>query len=589
MFHKILYLLLFLITLISNASAFESYTIDFEGVESEEHLTILKSVSGLISLQNIPPVSDASLKRRAEADIINFTKALQSLSLYGSSVDLKIDFEKDPVHILFTIKEGDFYPLANFKILQSNDSHSNFPFESINPSQLGIKLHAKALPKDILQAEETLLSLMEKAGYPLSKIAKREVVVDFEAKVVVVTLIVNEGPKAYFGNGIFSGNNTVLKEFLQKKIAWNKGQVFDPCKIERTQNALEQTGLFRSISIENGDLSNDGTLPVLIDVQEAKHRSIGAGLGYATERGLGAAFEWEHRNVRNMGEKLSLKSNIWRGQQEATLLYMIPDFMTAEQDLRFILDYEHQRTKGFSENSYSFSTLVERQINEHMRISYGGMYKQLHDTRSDNDRDFNLIKAPLQLRFNNTNSLLDPTTGYSLNLKIVPSVQIFRPQFFYSINTLISSFYLPLTDDHRLCLANKITFGTILGATRHTIPPSERFYAGSENLMRGYHYLTVSPLNSHHKPTGGRSMLINSMELRCRLNETFGFAAFYEMGNVYQSFTPDLKEKMLQSAGVGIRYYTPVGPLRADVAFPLNRRKHVDGPFQFYISIGQAF
>jgi translocation and assembly module TamA len=589
MAYKLFYLFLFLITGTSYALAFESYTIDIKGVNTEEHMAVLKSVSRLISLQDIPPVSDASLKRRAKADLQNFSKALQSFSLYDATVDLKFDFDKNPVNIVFTVNEGNFYTLAAFNIISSNESLDRYPVESINLEELEITLQANALPKDILLAEEKLLSLLEKEGFPLSKIEKRDVIVDVKTKTVAVTITINEGQKAYFGDAVFSGNHTVFKEFLYKKIAWRPGSQFDPCKIERTQNALEQTGLFKSISIENGDLADDGTLPVLIEFQEAKHRSIGLGAGYATERGLGAAFEWEHRNVRNMGEKLSLKTNLWKQQQEATVLYMIPDFLTAEQDLRFILDYEHQKTKGFTENSYSFSTLVERQLNEHMRISYGGMYKQLHDTRSDNDRDFNLIKAPLQFRFNNTNSLLDPTVGYSLNLKVVPSFQVFRPQFFYTINTLVSSFYLPITEDHRLCLANKITFGTILGANRYTIPPSERFYAGSENLMRGYHYMTVSPLNRHHKPTGGRSMIVNSLELRYRMNETIGFATFYEMGNVYQSSTPDFREKLLNSAGIGVRYYTPVGPLRLDVAFPLNRRKHVDGPFQFYISIGQAF
>jgi len=591
MLSKLYYLTLLLFIFIPyNAFAFEDYDIDIKGIESEETLTIIKSVSGLISLKDIPPVSDASLKRRAEADIEQFIKALHSLSYYGAKVVLKIDFEKKPVHILFTIDEGDFYNLVSFNIKPSSKKEfPEYPLESITLGELGIQLNNHALPKDILFAEEKLLMLIKQAGYPLSSIEKREVIVDQKNKQMQVTLIVDEGPKTYFGNAEFSGNHTVSVDFLQKKISWLPHFIYDPAKLESTQNALEQTNLFSTISIEHGELNEDLTLPILIQLEEAKHRSIGLGASYATQRGLGAAIEWEHRNVRSMGEKLSLKANIWKEQQEATLLYLIPDFLTAEQDLRFILDYEHQRTKGYSENSYSFSTIVERQLNEHMRISYGGMYKQLHDTRSDNNRDFNLIKAPLQLRFNNTNSILDPTEGFSINLKVVPSVQVFRPQFFYSINTLVSTFYLPLREDHRLSLANKITFGTILGATRHSIPPSERFYAGSENLLRGYHYLSVSPLNRHKRPIGGRSMLINSVELRYRHNETLGFVGFYELGNVYASYVPNLKDRMIQSTGIGIRYYTPVGPLRADLAFPLNRRKHLDGPFQFYISIGQAF
>ncbi len=569
--------------------AFESYTIDFQGIESEEILNTIKSVSQLISLQDIPPVSDASLKRRAEADISNIIKALHSLSYYNATVDLKIDFDKNPVHILFTVDPCESYPFAKFTLVKAKNTISAFPLETITLKDLGIALNKKALPKDILKAEEEILSLLEQAGYPLSFIEKREVIVDQKDKSVSVTLFVDIGPFCGFGDVNIYGNKRVKKAFIIKKLKWQRGQTYDPGKLELTQNALEQTGLFNSISIERGSAADDGSLPIDIHVHEAKHRSIGAGISYATERGFGLGADWEHRNFRNMGEKLSLKTNLWAETQAGTLLYLIPDFQTAGRDLRLMLDYEHQRTKGYSEIFYSFSAIIERQINEQIRLSYGGMYKQLHDTRSDNNRDFNLIKSPFQFRFNNTNSLLDPTDGFSVNLKVIPSVQIFRPQFFYTINTLALTFYQPFTDDHSLVFADKLTFGTILGATHHAIPPSERFYAGSDNLLRGYHYLTVSPLNNHHRPTGGRSMLINSFELRYRMSQTLGMVGFYEAGNVFESNIPNLKEGLLQSVGVGLRYYTPVGPLRADIAFPLNRRKHVDGPFQFYISIGQAF
>ena len=101
--------------------------------------------------------------------------------------------------------------------------------------------------------------------------------------------------------------------------------------------------------------------------------------------------------------------------------------------------------------------------------------------------------------------------------------------------------------------------------------------------------MTVSPLDHKNKPTGGRSMLISSNELRWKCTEKIGVAAFYEIGNVYSNPFPDFKKGQLQSVGAGIRYLTPVGPIRFDVAVPLNRRKDVDPPCQFYMSIGQSF
>lgn len=148
--------------------------------------------------------------------------------------------------------------------------------------------------------------------------------------------------------------------------------------------------------------------------------------------------------------------------------------------------------------------------------------------------------------------------------------------------------YQSLTEDKRHVFAVKLMAGSIFGASGHEIPPPERFYAGSESTLRGYRYLTVSPLKHDNKPIGGRSMLVYSMELRNRIGKDFGLVFFYDIGNVYENALPDFKEKLRQSAGLGIRYYTPIGPIRLDAAVPLNKR-HIDNNLEVYFSIGQSF
>ena len=118
-------------------------------------------------------------------------------------------------------------------------------------------------------------------------------------------------------------------------------------------------------------------------------------------------------------------------------------------------------------------------------------------------------------------------------------MQILKTQFAYCINTVTGTIYIPLRSDKRLVLAAKASLGSILGEKRHTIPPSERFYAGNENMLRGYHYMTVSPLRGH-EPLGGRSMMIYSLETRLRTTETLGWVLFYDFGNVYKTISLNL-------------------------------------------------
>lgn len=585
----------FLLTLffsLLNYSAFatEEYTVEFHGVQDAEILNLLKSISKTVELEQTPPATNAGLKRRAEGDIPNLIKALHSLAYFNAKVEADVNFDACPPVVIFTVDTGPIYPLASFRAVPSeNQSKLPSPCSEILLDDLGLTIGGPALPRLIIEAEELLILQLEKKGYPLAKIKNREVIADQSTRSIHVTLHVNTGPLCYFGEVTFKGQECVNPLFFGKKIAWSVGDIYDPCKIERTQNALEASGLFSSISITHGENVNDqGLIPIEIEVIESKHRSIGAGVGYSTDDGFGVLAEWEHRNVRGRGEKVSFKTLIAQRLQEGRLAYVIPDFCRPKQDLIWLAELLHQTTKGYHASSYSFSGIVERQINDKTRLSFGAMYKALRDTHSDNNGSFNLVKTPFQLRWTNINNILDPTQGATLNIKTIPSLQIFKPQFGYCINTIVGTFYLPLRADKRIILAGKATLGSIFGEKRHTIPPSERFYAGNETLMRGYHYMTVSPLNGH-EPIGGRSMMIYSLEARLRATETIGWVLFYDFGNVYESYLPQFNKQILQSVGVGLRYNTPVGPLRLDFAVPLHRRRHIDEAFQFYLSIGQAF
>lgn len=570
-----------------------NYEVRFQGIYDEEALTLLEKTSQLVMLQNTPPETNAGLKRRAMGDIPRLAQALQSKAYYNPHIDVNIDYQASPVIVNFVIDLGPVYTIGKFDIVpQANKIISEpFAFDALTLDAVGITLDSPAYPKDILDSEDYLLEALECSGYPLARITKRDVVACQTSHTVTVRMYVDSGPLCRWGETKINGNCSVEQEFLEKKIAWRPGKVYDRDKIEKTQNALEASGLFSSITVTHSETPNEGNeLDMAIDVEEGKHRSVGFGLSYTTHWGPGILAEWEHRNLCGKGEKLSLKANIWQRQQEGTLMYLIPDFLHRNQDLLWLAQLQREQTFAYTATSYSVSSLIQKQIHDHTRISYGLMYKYIHDSRTDNNREFNLIKVPLQLRWSNANSLLDPTRGFTTNLKITPTLQMMAPQFAYCINTCSLGTYMPLNEDQTVVLAGKANFGSIYGAPLHAIPPSERFYAGSENMLRGYRFMTVAPLREcGRKPLGGRSLLAYSLEMRFRSTDSLGWVLFYDFGNVYRSTLPQPFGKIRQSVGVGARYGTPVGPLRLDIGVPLNRRKHIDHTFEVYLSIGQAF
>ena len=137
-------------------------------------------------------------------------------------------------------------------------------------------------------------------------------------------------------------------------------------------------------------------------------------------------------------------------------------------------------------------------------------------------------------------------------------------------------------------LAGGIGAGSIVGADSAAIPADERFYAGGGGSIRGYAYQSVAPLKDG-VPVGGNYLLELSFELRLKLSDRFGLVAFLDGGNAFTSPEPNFSQGLLWGTGIGLRYYSPIGPFRLDIGFPLDRRPALDDHFQVFVSLGQAF
>ncbi len=552
-----------------------TYTVSLEGVDD----TIRRAFdeySSLIKQQDAPVKSDSQLEWRAQDDLSLLKRLYQEQGYLSPVLELTINHSGQIPVVRLRGSRGDLYLLKEVEVRAGETT-----FELA-----GKDLGETATLDRILYIEVELIEQLQKGGYPFVVLKERKIIAQKDEKSVKVLLEVNLGPKATFASTTIEGNSSVDSSLIMQKIGWKEGDVYDADTVERTVAALEATGLFTHITVKPLNTCFD-EVPMLIEVAEAKHRTVGAGVGFTSQLGPGVNLEWENRNFRGLGETLSFKTNLWFKLQNASLLYLKPNVFREEQNLILKGEIQREVTEGFTESSWGVSALLERELNSRTQLSYGLAFKQLHNTRSDNDRHFTLVKTPIKLYYHKTDNLMDPTKGKTALLKVTPTLQILSPQFAYCITQLNATQYIPLSD--YCVLAGKLSVGSIWGSSRKGIPPSERFYAGTESLLRGYKYMTVSPLDEKHKPIGGRSLLVGSLELRTKIRENISLVTFYEAGNVYASPYPDFKEKILHSVGAGIRYHTPVGPVRLDIGIPLNRRGHVDSAFEVYFSIGQSF
>lgn len=564
-----------------------SYDTELTGVEKDGLAELLEDSSELIALEDRLPASLGALRRRAEGDLERLQTALRSEGYYDGEVRYMLQREKTPVLVTLEVAPGPRYMLAEYKV-----QYEGAPPPSNPPtlSELGIKEEMPARAPEIVAAQAGLLRLLARRGHPLAKVIDRRAVVDHDTGKMEVTLRVNAGAFSRFGKAELSGNESVEEDYARDLIAWEEGEVYDEEKVEETRRAYAQTGLFGGIGISHGGETNaGGELPMEIDLSETAPRSIGFGAKYSTSEGPGGNASWEHRNLFGRNEQLRLDLTVTELEQVLSGQFTKPRFLRADQELIIESELANRNTDAFDEQGLSAGIAINRDWLENWEISAGlsAEYTKLKDESGEST--FQLFGVPLSASRDSTDNALDPSRGSRLSFVVVPyaGMKSSEPLAFVK-TTVTGSAYYAVDEEKRYILAGLVRAGSIAGEETPSVPANKRYFAGGGGSIRGYEYQKVGPLDDEGEPLGGRSLFEVKGELRTKVTENFGLVPFVDGGMVFDNEYPDFQEDLQWAGGLGFRYFTGFGPLRADIAIPINKRQG-DDDFQFYISIGQAF
>ncbi|HEY2811307.1 MAG TPA: BamA/TamA family outer membrane protein [Rhabdochlamydiaceae bacterium] len=576
---------------ISSLALAVDYTVEYSGLDDPRALKAIKSSAQLIALKKEhPPDSINALDYRAQSDIPEYIKILHAYGYYEAKVNIHLQNRRNHIRVLVSIDPGPRYRIESFDISLYclSPEHPNTCC-SLNLEQIGIEIGKPALAQTIVNAELKMLQILSECGYPLARVEDRKIVVDGLTKGMRVHLAVKTDEKISFGPLSISGINRVKPEYIEHKKVWKEGELYDNRLIEETQSALLNSGLFSSVLITHeSTFSPDGKIPMKIELNETKHRTINLGASYQTVFGPGITFGWENRNIAGMGRKFSFQGDVTRISQTGLATYMHPEFGSLDQDFIWQAQAAHESLFAYSMRSYNMMQRFDRRFNKHVRGAMGIQEERLYVTESVDNGNYWLLEFPLYFRYSTANSLLDPTRGVTVEFTMTPTYSIGHPSQSYIVHSFSESSYLSLTKNARVVLAQQLTVGWLFSDGLHAVPLSKRFLGGSEQELRGYRYRTVSPLKEG-KPEGGRSAIYFTVESRLRVSKKIGLVPFFDIGNVYTSPFPKAEGKWLKSTGLGLRYFSFMGPFRVDLAFPLDRRKGIDPVYRILVSIGQTF
>ncbi|MEL7414583.1 MAG: BamA/TamA family outer membrane protein, partial [Pseudomonadota bacterium] len=476
-------------------------------------------------------------------------------------------------------------PIYDFFVEDANPDPG--PFDS---EELGTPMGRAADAEAILAAEDAAVANLQRRGYAYATFVEREAIADRESKTIEVVTVLNAGNAYEFGEISFEGITRVPEDYLASYQTWKPGQTFNAAEVAAFQRDLTQTELFNAISVEIPPEPPEGNrLPVTVRAEERRSRSFSVGVSWNTNLGPQLDTSVQHRNLLGRNERGAVALKVNRAEQGITFSFRKPQFRRDGQDLISSIAFTNYTDETLEGEVVELRLGGERQLDDRWRVGLGGA---LELSQLDDDGDLEesaLAGLPFFGQYDSTRDRLDPQNGSRFRLDVVPYIGSVddREVSFTRVDSRIS-FYRRLDDDATYVLATRFRAGAIIADQIDDVPTNQRLYSGGGGSVRGFSLDGIGPRDSDNDASGGLSAAEAGIELRVRLGEAIGGVAFVEAGAVSEEKVIEWGEEIRESAGIGIRYFSPVGPIRADIAAPIDRKGGEDA-VQFYLSIGQAF
>lgn len=537
----------------------------------------IRSLAEVFTKAKDPLPDPIALEARLAADQNHVKTLLENQGYYDSVVHIDNTVAADQ-KITLQVDLGPRYQLSRYTLT----GQSALPLPS--PETLGLKIGGPALAADLQAAETKALDQLAETGYPLAKFTATQYIVNHATQTLEANLTVDAGPKVPFGDVHFLGLERTHPQYLLNRRPWESGQVYSTTQLKAYQKALLDTDLFSSVKLTPAQSpAPDGSLPIEAVLVERKPRSYGGSAGYSTDQGAGVTAFWSHRNLWGNGEKLDVTGKGYAKNQSLKAALRTPDVPDKRTTFLISLEAFNEHSSAYNASGLKSEIGFERQMTEGWKVSAG---TRLFYGNVDDNAVIDMA-LPLIMTVDNTDSLLDPSSGWRATSSFTPNFALTGSQTAYATWEQRLSAYHSLTKSQSVVLAGWAHAGGVLFANTTDIPPTSRFYAGGGGSVRGYAYRSIGEKDTSGDPLGGTALLEGGGELRVRFSDTWGGVLFAEGGAISKTTVPT-PSRPQYAAGIGVRYLTSIAPLRFDVGVPLNPRNS-DSAYQIYISLGQAF
>jgi len=550
-----------------------------------------------------------------DADLERLSKYYENAGYFDTIVSKNLLIDSDKVHIEVLIDEGPPVKVEEVAIaspiwppwltaglggdqksdtrLRVADDFSLFPLKSGDVFDASHYNSAKKL----------LAGLFAENGYAKIKVDGTARIYKQEHQ-ADINFEIEPGEQYVIDSIAVSGNQTVAESIIRRELTIRPGQMFAASRISANQRRLHRMDLFSKVTMTpQWEKEKDRQVPLLLEVEEKPPRGLKVGVGYGSEDKFRALGQIRWRNFLGRGYTSRLTARYSSISQAVEAEFDNPYLWGFPQlQLEYRLGYEVQDVDSYQNRQYYsrvkanykwndrliFYLAQNLESNKTLNLSAAISQRVLDRYGRLEEEDFYISSLEIGGRWKTVKNFFDPQKGVNIFYSLETAPRFFGSEFEFLRQIGEFRGYVPVLSD--IVGAFRLKFGTVDPVRKGDyVPISKRFFAGGSRSVRGYAYQELGDKDADNNPLGGNSLLEGSVELRFPIVGELKGVVFLDAGNVFQDSYKFDTGNLLYASGGGLRYQTPLGPIRLDVGYKINPEENDKDRYRIHINFGQAF
>lgn len=532
--------------------------IQIEGVSGQ----LLTNVRNRLSIyayhqsESPGPARVRYLHRRAEQEIM---RALTPSGHYQASVETSFERLNGDWVLTYQVNPGPVIQLREVDIRIRGDAESDDAFNQLIQDldiQPGQNLHHR----NYENAKSRIRSLAADRGYRNGYFESNQLTIDLEAYAADILLDFDSATRHRFGQVRFT-DAQLDDDILQRFVQFEEGEYISSSKLVELQMSLSDSNYFSRVQVQPiwDEADDNATVPVLISLEPNERTHYRAGVGYGTDTGARVIFEQNRRWVNTRGHRFNSQFQFSELISAVGANYIIPGAQPQTDQYILRAAWRDEDTSTTRSELFNLGVSWQNQLGRTQR-TLALDWQDERDTFSGERRDTQFLIPSVQWDRVHTQNRLNVREGYRLSFTVRGASEAVLSSTNFTQAIIAGKHVWPFAERFRLL--TRAEFGGTIASDFASIPTSLRFYAGGDNSIRGYGYQTVGPRDEEGFMLGGRHIMVGSAEVDYEFRPNWRVAGFWDAGNAFDDITSATRH----GAGLGVRWQSPVGPIRIDLA-----------------------